>query len=749
MVRDVVTSMKSSLQSQGAPAPSLLKEMHRLRVIGALRLMLTLLLCVVIAAAFNTTTGIVSLAAPLVMMIFMHDESLRGGLDLIFGSLLGSAFFLTSASLFFQAHVLFLAANLAAILVLSYWAAQGIRGRWPSPFAAVFAILNIAGAAFASISGVDLGINATINWFHEITIGVLCAWFVLIGLWPSPRARDLDRICDGIQAECARLLRDLALRVAEDRPMTYRPSPVSLIFIGNMLQQIDSLKWRLANVHPNHEALRRRLAGLGHLYVNTRFTARAMEKVPASSLRPETRKALIDLLSGIADQIADAPSGDIEGPRALIRARSRSLGSSPERPDSAGNRLSVKLAAISNSTDALIGDLERLATRGTHPMPIPSARAAKQSAARFQLDSGRAAIKMTLGILLGLSLHLLPMIPAGTYLVLGIIIVLAQPNLGRSHLRVRLWFPGVLGGTIYSLVGLALVSLVPHFGLLLAWLALGFLIGGYFGAGPDRVAYAGLQFCLGMAIILGMAAFPISSIIVAEERVIGAILGFAIALIIAHGIWPEDPARQLRLRFAHNLRALAEVLRAIDRHDDGRSSALREQVIGLKHDVQAGFGLLYDVSYLLTKRLRPSYDYQGIAHALGALYVQVWSLYETLGTTRDSAQRDVILDVLEGSERRITEAIDNLAGHIEKGEVTDNTAFIVALQSLSQDLTAQNVVAISGLDEDARWRWRFGLNTVQEIIHELTLIARYTDTMQSQTAPNTKTLAKIYEGLPS
>jgi len=177
--------MKSSLTSDAprrvtAPA-NLLREMQRLRVIGALRLVLTLMLCMLVAAVFHMTTGVLSLAPPLVMVIFMHDESLKGGLDLILGSLLGTVLFLILAGLLYQAHLLFLLAGLAVVLGLSYWAAQGMRGRWPSPFAAVFALLNLSSAYFASISQVDLGSNAAIGWLQEIIIGVCCAWFVLIG----------------------------------------------------------------------------------------------------------------------------------------------------------------------------------------------------------------------------------------------------------------------------------------------------------------------------------------------------------------------------------------------------------------------------------------------------------------------------------------------------------------------------------------------------------------------------------------
>lgn len=720
-------------------------QIERLRVIRALRIALVMVACIALAVLLDMQSGVFAIFPVLVISFMFHDESPVAGLSLVAGAALGAAISYVTIDLFLTARPLFMLVTLMVICLLGYWAAQGFRRRWPGAFGAFFAILIVAGAAFAAISGAQLGERIAFQWTMEIALGVVVTWVIMLGLWPSPAARELDDLCSGIAQECAVLLNKTADRLEAGQMMSYHPSPVSLMNFGKWRHQVDTLNWRFRGKRQHYEAIRQRMRNLLLAYVNVRHMERTLADLPQGADVADIRAEITVVLRGLADGMEHpAETSDLEPTLLLTDRRCTEIAQKLQQADAEMKWLPAKLAAFTTAARELQGDIMTLAHPELSEAPLSSEAEPAGSTIRIEQDSAKSALKLTLGVAIALLLHLIPFMPAGAYLVLGLVVVMVQPNLGKSHLRVRLWFPGVLAGSVYSLVGLAMISFAPHLPLLLAWLAAGFLIGAYIGAGNDRISYSGFQICVGITVILGVAAFPLSTVIAAEERIFGAILGFVVALAVGQNLWPEHPADLLRKSFAENLRAIPPTLSRLCAAEDPDPALLNSYVQRLQTDVHTDFALLYDFSYMLPGKIRAAYDYRWMTHATGNMFHQIWTLHQALSRVEDPEIKRAMIDPTTGALDQLRLLIDALANEIETGGKTAGRTIQARLQALDAAIEDAELLPVAA-GEMQRARF-FGINFIREMSRQLALVISSVDRQDVPVMPETSQLAHTYEG---
>lgn len=725
---------------------SLSDQIERLRVISALRITLVMVVCITLAVLLDMHTGVFVIFPVLVISFMFHDESPVAGLSLIAGSVLGTVISFVTIDLFLTARPLFMLVTLVVICLLGYWAAQGFRKRWRGAFAAFFAILIVAGSAFAAISGAELGEQAAFHWTLEIALGVVVTWLIMLGLWPSPGARDLDNLCSGIGQECAVLLIKTADRLEAEQVISYHPSPVSLMNFGKWRHQVDTLKWRFRGERQHYGAIRQRMRNLMLAYVNVRHMERTLADMPRGGEVADIRDEITAVLRGLAGGMENPEdTSGLDAILARIDDRRNAFVQNLRERDAQMEWLPAKLAAFTTAAHELQTDIMALANPELSEAPIPPEERPAGQGNRIAEDSAKSALKLALGVAIALLLHLIPFMPAGAYLVLGLVVVMVQPNLGKSHLRVRLWFPGVLAGSAYSLVGLVLISFAPHFPLLLSWLAAGFLIGAYIGAGHDRISYSGFQICIGIAVILGMAAFPLSTVIVADHRILGAILGFVVALAVGQLIWPEHPADLLRKSFAENLRAMPPALSRICAAENPDPALLNAHLLRLQTDVQTDFALLYDFSYMLPGKIHSTYDYRWMTHATGNMFHQMWTLHQALSRIEDPVTRRAMINPTTSALEPLSLLAEALADEITTGGTSAGDiieARLRALDAAIEDTDMQPVEA--GEIQRARY---FGVNFIREMSRQLALVVTSVDREDTPVLPETSQLAHTYEGV--
>jgi uncharacterized membrane protein YccC len=720
-------------------------QLDRLRIIQALRFSLLAISIFVVSALMDLSTGIISLVPGIVLVLFLKDETPATSLKLLAGLIFGAAVFFLLSSLWAQVPLLLLIISLIVIFALSYLAEQGIKGRSGFLAFALGAELCLLSALFAEISGAALGIDAAQAWLTELPVGIVLLWILLLGLWPSPTAADLDRLVHATRRECAALLRKTIQPVRDGVAISYVPSRVNLKFLGELSHTVDLNAAKFKFASHSHAFMIARLESLAQIYANIRYIQRAFEDLPEPGLSAEARAAAAAIMAALSDRVGGAPAADIsEAVAAVRREEQRHTGAATD--DLASRRLAARMSGFLVAAE----ELGTTIAAYDRPEQAPAkALTAGGTQPHLMVDSLQTSIKIVLGVLLGILVFMFTGLPASSYLVIAILIVLVQPNLGRAHLRFQLWFPGVMFGSLWALAGIMVLSVLPHFGVYLAWMLPGLFLAGYLGSGPDRIAYVGIQIAAAMATILGMAVYPADNVMSADTRIVGAAVGFIIALSIYHFVWPVHPAALLRQNLVRNLRSMVHMLSRIDQvesvqRDPRREADLMRKVATLKLQVQANIGLLYDISYLVTSRLRPAYRYQVLAHQLGMIHAQIWCLQQALSQIDDIDRRRTILAPIAAASEPLSQVFTTLADRLDRRKSASALDIRESMETVRSSLAAFHEPVAAGTGSDDRTDTEYGINAISMMIFHLNNFAGAMNFAQEAAPPRTEELEHYY-----
>ncbi|MEM6460595.1 MAG: FUSC family protein [Pseudomonadota bacterium] len=723
-------------------------QLSRLRIIQSLRFTVLVIAILVTSALLGLSTGIMSIVPAIVLVLFLRDETLNASFALLVGILLGAAIVLLTSMLWSNVPLLFLVTSLVAIFVMSYVAAQGVRGRNGLVAFAVGAEICLLSALFAEISGAAGAVEAVYVWSTELPVGVLLLWIILLGLWPSPTAKDLIRLVEASRRECAILLRQTIKPVAEARPVGFVPSRIGLKLLGELGRTVKLNATKLQHGPESLETMNAQVDCLSQISANIRYIQRTFSDLPGEGLTQEARQAAVEIMTSLSDRLDGEPATDMTAAFAVLD-REEQRYALRWRTDETARRLAARLSGFTVTAKALEGNIDAFDHPEAWKTIGPVDPAETGSAPHLMLDSLQAALKIVIGVLIGVLVFMLTGLPASGYLVIAILVVLVQPNLGRAHLRFRLWFPGVLFGSAWALVGIMVLSMVPHFAVYLAWLLPGLFLAGYLGLGPDRISYVGIQLAAAMVVILGMTVYPVNNVISAETRVVGAVVGFLIALSVYHFLWPVHPARLLRENMVRNLHGLIGILARLSRHDaaqlDARDEAeLHREIATLKLQIQANVSLLYDISYMMTERVRPAYDYFSLTHQSALIFIQLWCLQQALFAA-DVNRRQHILAPLQEVEAPLAHLLSVLADGLDKGRSLTAQEIRQSMVDISAKMETFLDQAADSTDPNDQRDMTYGANTLSVINYHIGRLANAMDTAHARHVLRTGELAHLYE----
>ncbi|WP_260858815.1 FUSC family protein [Paraburkholderia sp. BCC1885] len=162
----------------------------------------------------------------------------------------------------------------------------------------------------------------------------------------------------------------------------------------------------------------------------------------------------------------------------------------------------------------------------------------------------------------------------GIHTIMLTCLIVALPSLGASS---RHGLLRVIGATLGSALALFMVAFViPHLesvtGLLLMSLPV-IALGAWISAGSERTSYAGLQLMFTFSLALLEQFSPPSDLTEIRDRLVGILLGVAVATFIQLSVWPEGEADALRAQLSKVLRAIAAVARTHAQALDGAAAA--------------------------------------------------------------------------------------------------------------------------------------------------------------------------------
>jgi hypothetical protein len=179
--------------------------------------------------------------------------------------------------------------------------------------------------------------------------------------------------------------------------------------------------------------------------------------------------------------------------------------------------------------------------------------------------------------------------------------------------------------------------------------------------------------------------------------------------------------------------------------DAAEEAELRRQMAALKLQVQADFGLLYDISYLITHRLRPAYDYHALMHQVGLMYQQVWCLHQALFAIDDVERRRRIVAPIAAAKGPLAAVLEDLARRLDEGTGASARAMEQPILAVRQQFQAFFDEAAADTDNRKQQDTEYGLNSVGLMLYHLNRFADAMD-IEAVTRPlRTAELAQVYE----
>ncbi|WP_322032630.1 FUSC family protein [Paraburkholderia sp. J76] len=150
----------------------------------------------------------------------------------------------------------------------------------------------------------------------------------------------------------------------------------------------------------------------------------------------------------------------------------------------------------------------------------------------------------------------------GIHTIMLTCLIVALPSLGASTQRALLRVAGALGGSALALM--VVVFVIPGLdsivGLLLTVLPIA-AAAAWIAAGSERIAYAGVQLLFTFSLaVLGQFG-PSTHLTEIRDRMVGILLGVAVATVVQIGFWREGEGDTLRAKLAQVLHPLAALLR--------------------------------------------------------------------------------------------------------------------------------------------------------------------------------------------
>jgi multidrug resistance protein MdtO len=149
----------------------------------------------------------------------------------------------------------------------------------------------------------------------------------------------------------------------------------------------------------------------------------------------------------------------------------------------------------------------------------------------------------------------------GIHTIMLTCVIVALPSLGASAQRAALRIGGAMAGSALALF--MVVFVVPHLesiiGLLLMTLPV-IAFAAWIAAGPERVSYAGVQVAFTFSLALLSDFGPTSNLTEIRDRMVGILLGVAVATVIQMSFWREGEGDVLRQKLAGMLRSVSALL---------------------------------------------------------------------------------------------------------------------------------------------------------------------------------------------
>ncbi len=421
------------------------------------------------------------------------------------------------------------------LLALAAWVTFGIYLSKTQADSYVFILFGVTVlvAIPDQVADPSRAIQMAVIRIQMLAAGSMIGAFAQLALWPeNPERQLVDDLAERL---------DLAIRALDHTVArhAFMPGVLRERLLGpGMVRQLDllaraeALDDRLRQRHAEQLRLIAELDRLVAAIILLRREARAHPLAPAEI-------AAVDLLAR-----------DLR--RLLADLRQLRRTAQPLTPLPAGREIRpviARLYDIARGLPDLTGFLDILSRR--QPSRPPIGRLPRfQPGTKFDPGALRLAIKGAVAMTLcGLAYQILLWPGITTCVVTAIIVI--QPSRGASMRKALLRSAGAICGGLFGFLSLALLG--PSMGTMPALMivaAIGIAGAAYINVGSTRISYAGMQTVMAFGLVALDQETVAGNLAAGIDRVLGILLGIAVATIVDAFLWPASARGAARAKLA-------------------------------------------------------------------------------------------------------------------------------------------------------------------------------------------------------
>ena len=548
------------------------KHIKTYRVKYALKATLACLICILINEYWHLDYGFFSVISAFVLLSMFYDNTASKGIQRFIGIFFGAILAVLIVNLFYDVKPIYLFIMLSWIGLCTYLYADQ---RFPYPYAALMSgifsgVIMLHGTE--SYSEVE---SLASSLVIQVAIGVFIATLVYRFLWPVNYKTHLRDALSAVFEDFGNMFLSIKSKTLESQASKIPSIRLSFDTFSHLLDFAKKASQEQKDViFPEHIYIE----FIGHcknLFIDTQELESNLKRHNSILLEDADikihLKKILDNLSGHSQMIgktilqnqnikltplSDQLIRNIES----VEKRLQSL----RNYEGATQRLNQSELFATGATLLLLRDIVNEFEKVTKAYnKIQEGRSVDKITTTPQIlekkiketfhiniESLKHSVKVVIITILILLGSIFYYIDAGIQALITALIISAQANLGQATLKEKLRFVAVVMGGFYGLLCLIIISVFPNFLVFLLLFTLGLFVGSYIATGSERVSYAGVQTGIVLPMILLISNGPTGSLIIANERLFGVIIGGAIALIILRFIWPDDPLKQLKVKIS-------------------------------------------------------------------------------------------------------------------------------------------------------------------------------------------------------
>lgn len=261
------------------------------------------------------------------------------------------------------------------------------------------------------------------------------------------------------------------------------------------------------------------------------------------------------------------------------------------------------------------------------------------------------------------------------------------PNLGQAFMKSGYGIAGILGGIVFGFIALFIVSLTPHFPILLLLFCLGFFMASFVTTSPRDISAAGLQAGLVMPYALLYTTGPQVDLDAALTRFLALLSAAFIGLIVLHLVWPVNPYTQLKQNISKALRISGGILGKLLMFDIKDKDKVDALVVPLAASLPTSTALLHDAEYIIREEKLHADEYLHIIESLEEMFADFETVKRMVYTHIDSELFRLYLS-------HMSEDYNMLSGYFDQVSAL--------LSSSNRDMTTQISDLKVKIDEDRR-----------------------------------------------